>query len=205
MKSQLNAAVERTVLAVNRLSFSDSTTYAQWLAQAYYFVRHSVPLLKVSHECSKHDPAYYKRSGEHIAEEKGHEKMLLNDLRTLGFKIDSFPELHSTQALYQAQYYWLEHVSHLSLLGYIVILEGLAVHVGQKKYNEISNKKAGSFLKLHVEEDTDHLQKAFDQILSLEEKSRTIVVHNAELTAYLYEQMVDEMLMLNRISKASGL
>lgn len=193
MKKRLEAAVQKSAKAVLELDFSDKSTYETWLAQAYHFVRHSTPMLALSCGLAIENREYHLRCISHLAEEKGHDRMLLNDLKQLGSSIDSQPEFSSTRALYQTQYYWIEHVNPVSFLGYILILEGIAVRCGPKKVEEIRKFSGRSFVQLHAEEDLEHFDRAVAQLDKMSEKDRRDIVENAEQTADLYRFMAIEI------------
>jgi hypothetical protein len=193
MKKRLQDKLEQVASVVREFDFADVRTHAHWLAQTYYFVRHSTPMLALSCGLSVENRDYHNRCIEHLAEEKGHDKMILNDLKFLGFKVSDFPELASTQALYQTQYYWIEHKSPMSFLGYITLLEGLSIYCGEIALKKAQALKGLSFLKLHAEEDSSHLDKAFKMIESLPSDEQERIIANFELSAHLYIQMINQV------------
>lgn len=185
--------LEQVADIMNEVNFTDKTIYAYWLAQTYYFVRHSTPMLALSAGLSIDNRPYHLRCIDHLGEEKGHDKMILNDLKQFGFKIEDFPEFSSTQAFYQIQYYWIEHKSPTSFLGYITFLEGLSIYVGKAILNKVCDFKGLSFLKLHAEEDVGHLDKAFAMIESLPKNEQDLIFNNFKLSAHLYLGMLSEV------------
>lgn len=189
MKKRLEAAVQLSAKSVFDLNFAEKVTYETWLAQAYYFVRHSTPMLALSCGLAIENREYHLRCISHLAEEKGHDRMLLNDLKQIGSSIESVPEFSSTRALYQTQYYWMQHVNPVSFLGYILVLEGIAVHCGPKKVEETKNFSGRSFVKLHAQEDLDHFDHALSQLAQMSEKDQLDIVRNAEQTADIYRLM----------------
>lgn len=193
MRKQLESAIMEAVTAVRTLNFADPQVYAWWLSQAYYFVRHSTPMLALSAGLSVENRPYHLRCIDHLSEEKGHDKMLLNDLKILGRKIEEFPELEGAMALYQTQYFWIQHKSPMSFLGYIVILEGLAIVAGPEVYRAVKPTGAVTFLGLHTEEDEDHIEKAYQMIEALPAKEQELALANAKLTAFIYKQMVGQI------------
>lgn len=201
MVKLLEDAINQAVSAGRQLDFANKGLYALWLSQAYYFVRHSTPLLALSCGRSIENRPYHLRCISHLAEERGHDKLILNDLKALGFKPEDFEELPATQALYQTQYYWIEHVNPVSLLGYIFILEGLAVKLGGIKTKEVNDAKATSFLKLHSDEDVGHLESAFGQLKAMSKHDQECILKNAQLTAGLYSNMAAEILAYSKHSQ----
>jgi Iron-containing redox enzyme len=64
---------------------------------------------------------------KHIPEEMNHDEWLLADMETLGFKPEEVRKRISSPtaaALAGAQYYWMFHAHPVSILGYLMVLEG---------------------------------------------------------------------------------
>ncbi len=181
------------VAAVDQLDFSNKLQYALWLAQAYYLVRHSTPLLAICCGRAIENRRFHLRCISHLGEEKGHDRLLLNDLKQLGYSIQQFPEFASTSAFYQTQYFWIEHVNPVSFLGYIYVLEALAVGRGEKKAHEARAFHADSFLKLHASEDTGHLEHAMELVKSFSEEDQRQILKNANQSASIYQAIVSDI------------
>lgn len=68
---------------------------------------------------------------EHIEEERDHDDWLLDDLTHAGLSrasvLSRIPSPH-TAALVGAQYYWVQHEHPVSILGYLMVLEGRPLH-----------------------------------------------------------------------------
>lgn len=193
MRKRLEAAIRKSAKSVGDMDFRNQALYEAWLAQAYFFVRHSTPILALSCGLSIENRPYHLRCISHLGEEKGHDRLLLNDLKALGSSIDLFEELSSTRAFYQTQYYWIEHMNPVSFLGYILLLEGIAVRCGAQKLKEVEGYSGCSFIKLHAEEDSAHLSQAMAQIETMSEKDRRDIVANAEQSSDLYDLMMTEI------------
>jgi hypothetical protein len=189
----LHSAVNGMVADVERLDFSNQATYALWLSQAYHFVRHSTPLLALSCGRSVSNRSYHLRCIGHLAEEKGHDRLLLNDLKQLGYSIHDCPEFASTSAFYQSQYFWIEHVNPVSFLGYIYVLEALAVLQGKVKISQVQAFGADSFLKIHADEDSAHLEQAAKLISTLAESDQLQIIKNAQQASALYQLIVRDI------------
>lgn len=148
--------------------------YEQWLAQTYYFVAHSIPLLERAIASAK-DPKFIERSKEHIREETGHDKIALNDLKVLESPIKDLPEWQWTRDFYNRQYQQVERRGEL-LLGYILALEGMATlsaHI-LPPILQAYGVKASKFVKIHIEEDLDHLPHAIEHTLALDCKNEIL-------------------------------
>ena len=104
-------------------------------------IRTSVPLLEAAAAACRGllagDPAAGLLAGyftAHAAEERGHDRWLLEDLAALGVRRpDTLPGPACAQdiaALAGAQYYWIHHGHPACLLGYIAVLEGCPPDAG---------------------------------------------------------------------------
>lgn len=109
--------------------------YPGYLAAMHALVRSSVPLLEAAASACRGrlagDPAAGQLAGyftAHAAEERDHDRWLLEDLAALGVgRPDALPGPACAQdiaALAGAQYYWVRHGHPACLLGYIAVLEG---------------------------------------------------------------------------------
>jgi hypothetical protein len=189
MKAHLDACVERLRLATVQFPWEEPAAYADWLAQTYYYVRHSTRLLAASAARFALDArgnALHHRFAAHMAEEKQHEKLALHDIKELGFSIDSLPERSSTRFFYEAQYYKIEHVHPIALFGYILPLEAIGPACGKLVVERVSaahgrhGRKVIAFLELHVEDDVDHLAKALEALAAIGPEQREVVLQNLE-------------------------
>jgi hypothetical protein len=181
--------------ASDEFPWENKDAYAEWLGQAWYFVRHATHLLALTAATFKVDEkAHHDRFLDHLREERNHDVMLIRDLKALEREVKDFPERPETSALYQAQYYWIEHVAPISFFGYILCLEGLAVARGKKIYDTICKyhgEKAGLFMKVHSNEDEDHYAKALKQLSLITPAEQKTVIDNMVLSRQLYTNMFE--------------
>jgi uncharacterized ferritin-like protein (DUF455 family) len=143
----------------------------------------------------------HQRLFRHASEERSHHLLAQHDLRAIGFQLDDHPELASTAALYQTQYFQIEYVSAFTLFGYILALEGVAVIHGPSVYQRIKDahgSEAGAFLKLHAEEDPDHLDKALEVVRSIPERDQAAVRQNLRFSCQNYRAFLEAV---NRSSR----
>ena len=190
MKNRIKGAIDKVSGALSQFQFEDPKAYAFWLSQAYYFVRHSTPMLALSAGLSVENNAYHNRCIDHLSEEKGHDKMLINDLKLMGYRPQNFPELAQTQALYQTQYYWIQHKSPVSFLGYIMLLEGLAVVGGKELHARVQGHKGKTFIKVHSDDDVEHLEKAMQMMDAFTPAEQVMITKNCEMSAEIYLTMI---------------
>lgn len=124
------------------------SAYAAFLAQTYYYTRHSTKLLSLAaSRFSFEDYDLHRRFIAHTEEERGHEFMCEKDLSFLAYKATDFPELTITKAFYQRQYFLIEHLDPACFLGYVLALEGLSAMVagkGKQKSRESLSREVQS-------------------------------------------------------------
>ncbi|MEZ0390717.1 MAG: iron-containing redox enzyme family protein [Pseudobdellovibrionaceae bacterium] len=202
----MKKTVEQLMVEISPLILNypwrDAVMYGHWLSQQYYIVRHSTPMLALSCGRSIDNPTYHRRCIEHLAEEKGHDRMLLNDLKILGRPLEA--ELPATRAFYGSQYYQIEHVNPVSFLGYILFLEALAITFGKETLAKASTTtKALTFLKLHAEEDEGHLESAYQIISGLPPGDQKAIVENLKMSARSYEAMLQDLHALGSVQTHS--
>ncbi len=193
---QLESLLEATYDLPLSDPFDQKRYYGNWLAQHYYYIRHTTRLLALA--ASKLDPSspLHRRFLEHAAEEQGHEKMILNDLRTLGFSVEDFPEYPATAQMYQAQYFLVEYVSPLSLLGYPLYLESLSCRFGPHIYSLTQSsygEKASNFIRVHAEQDEDHISSLHKILAGLGPEDYKQVAWSLKQTAYSYQGILKEI------------
>jgi hypothetical protein len=110
---------------------------AAWLAflgVLYGSIRASVPLLEAARDRARDlSPADPLAAGlvdylhRHAEEERGHDEWLLQDLQSVGVasaELLSRPPSDAVAALVGAQYYWVLHYHPVSVLGYLMVIEG---------------------------------------------------------------------------------
>lgn len=160
----------------------DRKAYGNYLAQTYYYVRHSTRLLAYAAGLMKEsDGAFHRRFLEHGAEEKGHEILLLNDLAALNLRVEDFPELPETRMFWEPQYAKILLKDPLALMGYVFALEAVAADQCPKMLKALTPhhpKEALSFVRVHGEDDPAHVAKAQALIASLPLERQRIVTEN---------------------------
>jgi hypothetical protein len=199
MKTLLSQCVDTMKQAIDRFPWTDRETYADWLAQTFFYVRHSTRLLAAAaarFPVDERGTALHYRFAAHMAEEKRHEQLCVRDLEKLGFAIDAFAEHPATRMLYEPQYYKIEHQGPMVLFGYILPLEAIGPAQGKRiiaAVVEAHGEKAATFLQLHTEEDADHLDKALAALEGLTASERAGVEANLTQTAFGYALLLDEL------------
>ncbi len=196
MKAKLEASVSQMEAACAVFPWSDRAAYTGWLAQTYYYVRHSTRLLASAAARFPHTRAgdtLHVRFGAHIGEEKRHELLCLRDIQALGGSLEAWPEHPTTRMFYEPQYYKVEHQAPSVLLGYILPLEVIAPRSGARTIEHLSaafGKKSVNFLQVHSQEDVEHVEKALALLDALSERERELIQENMQQTALAYVAML---------------
>lgn len=107
------------------------TLYLAFLGEAYHHVRHTVPLLlRAAEQCGSADGRYRAGLLDYVAEERGHEEWILDDIADLGGDAAAVrggaPRL-PCKVMVSHAYYLVDRVSPYALLGMIHVLEGMSV------------------------------------------------------------------------------
>jgi thiaminase len=182
---------------IESVDWLDKKKYGNFLAQSYYYVRHSTRILALAaSRFSLEENESHQRFLKHMSEENQHEKLLTHDLKNLNFKINDFPEQDAIRSFYQIQFYTLEHISPISVMGFVLALEGLAVQKGEwlyKRIAEFHGEKAGSFLRVHGKEDIKHFEEALHLIMNRSKSDLEAIDNSMATSCYLYERMLLEL------------
>lgn len=103
-------------------------TYLHYLAEAYYHVRHTVPLLSLARDnLAKADQWLVPSFDEYIAEESGHEEWILDDIRNAGGdaeKVRHGTPRMATELMVAYAYDYVTRVNPVGFFGMVLVLEG---------------------------------------------------------------------------------
>lgn len=206
MKNTIIKEYEKTMLDISEIiknyPWEDKNAYTQWLAQCYYFVRHSTRLLGLAAGVTPlGNDNLHMRMVKHISEEFAHDSLVLNDISALNCKIEDFEELDEIKLFYRNQYFGIQNFGPYYLMGYILFLEGLAVAHGPYIYKRILKKfgkPTTSFVCTHVEADPDHLEKAFKQVMNIPKESEHLVIESLKISVRNY------FLFMERLTQKYG-
>lgn len=199
MKATLDAAVSAMDAAGRQFPWTNRAAYAGWLAQTYYYVRHSTRLLAAAAARFPQDregDALHHRFGAHIGEEKRHELLCVRDLQALGETLEAWPELLTTRMFYEPQYYKVEHQAPSALLGYILPLEVIAPRSGLLVVEQVTaafGPKCANFMKVHAQEDVKHVERALALVEGLPSRERGLIEENMKQTALAYTGVLDSI------------
>jgi hypothetical protein len=183
----------RSLDLIREFPWQDRGIYGQFLAQTYYYTSHTTRLLglcasRIGIEREK----LHHRFLRHAAEERSHHLLAERDVRSLGLRLGEMPELPATAALYETQYYRVEHICPTSIFGYILALEGLSVIHGPHIHEVVErcHGDASSFVKLHAEDDPAHLDAAFDAVSAFTEAEVKLIERNLVFACGMYRSFL---------------
>ena len=186
--------------------------YIDFLTEAYHHVKHTFPLLALAASRTT-DERYQNALVEYMEEERGHEKWILDDVRSVGGNPDTVrtgaPGL-PCQIMVGYAYYAIEHISPYAFLGSVHVLEGMSVLLADKLADAMKNSlgqesdSGFSYLRTHGSLDTDHvaffrtLVDGFD-----EEATQRIIVDNARIFYRLYGAIFHDLGARAELSNAA--
>jgi len=187
-------AMESLGKIFDQAPFENKEYYAQWCAQFYYFVAHATRLLAASAARLGLDrDGIHIRFLDHCQEEKHHEKLFVKDIDFLGFNIEDLPEHPMTAQLYQSQYYLIDYHDPVALFGSIYYLEGMSIALGKGLYGRLKKAHSDSacnFVRVHVADDEDHIEKAKKALRSFSEEELKVVWWSMKQTEVIYEAIM---------------
>lgn len=178
-------------------NWENQEMYMNYLAQSYYYVTHSVKLLRYAFDaCSVAQSDIRERLQEHIREESGHEKMALNDLLKLGGKIEDYHEYAETKNMYQYVYDQIDQHGPIAIFAYALALEGMsqaACPGVAKKLIAEYGKENSSFIYHHGVLDQEHVGEGLEALSNFSKQElewfQEIFVHSIKH----YTDMLDRV------------
>jgi hypothetical protein len=197
-------ATDRRLLGHPRLH----AIYPEFLVMTHGVIRASVPLMETALGTARRlrdDPVASQLARyleHHIAEERDHDVWLLEDLGTLGVPRDQVlgrVPSPTIAALVGAQYYWIQHVHPVGLLGYLALLEGYPPSlqdIARVQATTGYGPEAFRTLRLHADLDPHHAGDLDDLLdaLPLTEQQRTLIGLSAMTSVQLFTQAQEEVL-----------
>lgn len=140
-------------------------SYVAFLTQAYYHVRHTVPLLQA---CRAALPAHHAwlrgPLDEYVEEEKGHDEWILDDIRACGGDAEAVrrgaPD-HAAEVMVAYAYDTIARGNPLGFFGMVHVLEGTSVALALMAADQIQQHLAlpnggFSYLRSHGMLDREH-------------------------------------------------
>ena len=203
-KQQLNelmafhkTKMEELSRVVHECPWENEEFYASWCAQSYNFVCHATRILAAcAARLGMDDNDLHLRFLDHCQEEKNHEKLYEQDLQYLRRDAKDYKEHPTAAFLYQNQYYHCEHNHPTAVFGGLFYLEGASVHAGVEIYRRAKkafSEEACNFLRVHVNNDQEHLDKAIAALSLLTPQQLTWVHQAYDQFSWTYVAMLKEL------------
>lgn len=143
------------------------TRYVAFLRQAYHHVKHTVPLLMACGARLDGERAALRDAmAQYIAEEKGHEEWILDDLRACGDDPEAArraPPAPATELMVAYVYDYIARVNPAGLLGMVHVLEGTSTALATNAAQVIRGAlglppEAFTYLTSHGTLDLEHVR-----------------------------------------------
>ncbi|MDH1261167.1 TenA family transcriptional regulator [Pseudomonas glycinis] len=174
-------------------------SYRAFLAQAYYHVRHTVPLMMA---CGARLPTRLewlrKAVCEYIEDEYGHEQWVLNDIAACGGDRDAVrdgqPSL-SIELMVSFLYDLIARGNPVGLFGMVNVLEGTSIALATHAAGSIRDRlalpeTAFSYLNSHGSLDIEHMQTYRRLMNQLQDPDdQAAVIHASKVVYRLYADM----------------
>jgi pyrroloquinoline quinone (PQQ) biosynthesis protein C len=197
---QRTAAERSALLAVPaiRQTLAGQVTrarYAAFLREAYHHVKHTVPLLMACGSRLGPERARLRAAvEEYIAEERGHDEWILEDLRACGEDAEAVRHgtpSPATELMVAYVYDYVARVNPAGMFGMVHVLEGTSAALATRAAEAIARalhlpSSAFSYLTSHGSLDQGHVAFFERTIEDFGAGDRNAVVHVARMVYRLY-------------------
>jgi hypothetical protein len=174
-------------------------SYRAFLAQAYYHVRHTVPLMMA---CGARLPLRLewlrKAVCEYIEDEYGHEQWVLNDIEACGGDKDEVRDGRPSlpiELMVSFLYDLIARDNPVGLFGMVNVLEGTSIALATHAAGSIRQRlglpeTAFSYLSSHGSLDVEHMQTYRRLMNTLDDPAdQAAVIHASKVVYRLYTDM----------------
>jgi pyrroloquinoline quinone (PQQ) biosynthesis protein C len=197
---QRTAAARAELLAVPSIqeSLAGRVTrgrYVAFLREAYHHVKHTVPLLMAcGSRLDGHRAPLRTAIEEYIAEERGHDEWILDDLRACGEDAEAVRRGAPSPAAELMVAYVHDYVARINpagMLGMVHVLEGTSSALATRAAQAIAQAlrlppSAFTYLASHGDLDQQHVKFFEITVNQLVPEDREAVVHVARMVYRLY-------------------
>ncbi|WP_323847424.1 iron-containing redox enzyme family protein [Microbulbifer magnicolonia] len=177
--------------------------YVAFLTQAYYHVKHTVPLLMAcGSRLSDRQEWLREAIAEYIEEETGHQEWILNDIAACGADAEAVrngqPNL-STELMVAYAYDTIARGNPLGFFGMVNVLEGTSIALATSAARAIQESlalpnRAFSYLLSHGDLDIGHIEFFKGLMNRIEdEEDKATIVHSARVMFRLYGDIFREV------------
>lgn len=174
-------------------------SYRAFLAQAYYHVRHTVPLMMACGARLPHRLEWLREAVcEYIEDEYGHEQWILNDISACGGDREAVRKGHPSmpiELMVSFLYDLIARDNPVGLFGMVNVLEGtsiaLATHAADGIRERLDLPEAAfSYLSSHGSLDVEHMQTYRRLMNTLDDPcDQASVIHASKVVYTLYADM----------------
>lgn len=203
LEQKFQAEVDALKPTLMEFPWENKQVYGAWLRQTVGLVRHTTRFicLAAANTPMEEREAHYEWI-HHLKGELNHDLVALKDLENLKLTEASIPLMWPAEQIVQNQYYWLQNHNPSSLLGYALLLEGLACHVAPGILEKMAphySKSETAFLRLHANVDQDHYAEGLEFLAKIAPDTRQLIEENLVQSARLYNDMLAEAAKWARI------
>jgi pyrroloquinoline quinone (PQQ) biosynthesis protein C len=169
--------------------------YAAFLREAYHHVKHTVPLLMACGSRLGDGRARLRAAVEqYIAEERGHEEWILEDLRACGEDAEAVRAgvpAPATELMVAYVHDYVARVNPVGMFGMVHVLEGTSSALAARAAQAVAQAlrlppAAFTYLTSHGALDQEHVRFFEDTVNKLSEEDQQSVVHVARMVYRLY-------------------
>ncbi len=192
------------VIAACRNGQINRDIYLAFLTQAYYHVRHTVPLLMATGARLGQDYEWVRGAiAEYIDEEYGHQEWILNDIAACGGDAESVRQGQPGQPIELMVAFLHDQIQRgnpMGFFGMVHVLEGTSVAIALTVADQLKNglglpADAMSYLSSHGTLDQEHL-KFFESLMNKVEDpaDQQAIIHASNMVYRLYGDMLHDLL-----------
>jgi len=156
----------------------DRALYLAYLCEAYHHVKHTCPLLALAaSKCRDGDERLRDALLDYIAEERGHDEWILDDIAALGGDVEAVRNGSGGPAariMVAYGYFATDRIGPYALLGMVHVLEGVSATIASQAAQSIRSKIGGSggegfsYLESHGSLDQEHVAFFEDLVNAIE-------------------------------------
>jgi pyrroloquinoline quinone (PQQ) biosynthesis protein C len=175
--------------------------YKSFLMDLYHIVWHFCPIMAAA---ASRCPDKYVKVRYHlyhnIDEEKGHEKLVLADLKTFGIEenaVISAPPSYPVQAMISYNYHACERIHPCAVLGMLYVLEIISSVYGGQVAASIAQglnmplPQGFTFLESHASMDLDHMANLRELLQTIDdEETQKIIINAIQMNFYLFSEFL---------------
>lgn len=186
--------------------------YLAFLTQAYHHVKHTFPLLALAASRTR-DEAYQDALVEYMEEERGHEKWILDDIRTLGGDAEAVrlgEPGPACRVMVGYTYYAIEHLSPYAMLGSVHVLEGMSVLLADRLADAMKavlgrqGDEGFSYLRSHGALDQEHVAFFRNLADSIEDPgTQRLVIEQSKIFYRLYGDIIRDLDPVRELDRAA--